>query len=420
MPRFPFLPFLTLLFFLLAACQPNEVDSPTAVSPLTELPTLAAPPAVLEQAQEVAVLLQEVTVNIDTEGVTAVVRGVADDACVIFEASEQSRAGTEVQLTLTAVRTQPIPCPSDQIDQPFTTHIPLATLDWPDGFYVLTVNDTISTAFPYQTSMLAGFDYEYDGPVLEGFLLLEGRVWHDLCTGEADDAQCVNGRGDGLYTPNEPSMGQVVINLNRGACPGTGTLFTTRTRPDGTFRLAGLAPGVYCVALTAVQGSNRLLLQPGVWTASPGYLSDNEVYVNIDQSRDDLYFGWDYANLPRTAADNACLNQALLVASLNYADGVTLVPGQRVTKRWEVLNSGTCTWTTSYTAVNNSNGNWIALPQRTLPGETVIIEVPLVAPEQPGTYVSRWLLQNESGEPFGIGITGTGALLAEMRVSEGE
>ncbi len=411
MLRFFLLSLLALSLFLVA-CQPDE--QPPAGPFITELPTLASL-SQLPERSEVAVLLQNVTVNIDEEGVTAVVRGLADDACLAFQSSGQSRENTNVQLNLRAVQTQPIPCPSDQIDQPFTVRLPLATLDWPDGFYVLNVNDAVSTAFPYQTSMLAGMSI--DAPAMPGFWVVEGRVWHDLCTGEADDERCVDGRGDGVYTPNEPGIGQVVIRLNRDQCPGSGTLLTTRTRADGTFRLAGLAPGAYCVAITAVEGSNSLLLQPGVWTASPDYLSDGEVYVNISDNRNDLNFGWDYDNLPRTTAESACLNQALFVAHLNHANGVTLLPGQSVSKRWEVLNSGTCTWTTSYTAVNvSSSASRMPLPQRVLPGETVIIDVPLTAPQQPGTYVTRWVLQNEAGTQFGTGITGTGALLGEMRV----
>ncbi|MCA9980499.1 MAG: hypothetical protein KDD89_06695 [Anaerolineales bacterium] len=311
------------------------------------------------------------------------------------------------------MRTQPDPCPSPQIDRPFTVRLPLATLGWPDGFYVLTIDDSISTAFPYQTSMLTGGGAQ--APAQEEFIELEGRVWHDLCTGEASDERCVDGRGDGRYDATEPGLGQVIVSLNRDACPGSGTLLTTRTQADGTFRFAGLVPGRYCVMLTAVQGSNRLRLQPGRWTASPDYLSDGVVYTTVEADSTNLDFGWDYANLPRNTAAEACINQALLVSEVNYAEGVTLLPGQSVRKAWQVLNSGTCTWNAAYTLVNTA-GEAVPLPQRVLPGEVVILEVPLLAPAQPGTYVGRWLLQSDAGEQFGVGITGAAALVSEMRV----
>lgn len=407
------------LLGLFVACQPAELP-PTEVAPTlsetlpaTLLATEPSTPALDDMAaQEVQVILQEVTVNIDQEGVTAVVRGVANDACLTFEVREQRRENVNVNLDITAVRTQADPCPSPELDRPFTARLPLATLGWPDGFYVLTINDTVSTGFPYQTVMLSGGGMEV--PAQEDFLELEGRVWHDLCTG-GEDERCVNGRGDGVYTAGEPGLAQVTVSLNRDTCPGSGTLLTTRTQFDGRFRFAGLVPGSYCVAITAGQGANRALLQPGVWTASPEYLSDEVVYVDVNSDRANLDFGWDYANLPRDTSGGACINQALFVQHLNHAGGVTLSPGQSVVKGWRVLNSGTCSWSTEYDVVGNLGGA-VAFPQRVLPGETVDLEVPLVAPQQAGAYVGRWVLQNEAGERFGIGITGTGALTAELLV----
>jgi hypothetical protein len=408
------------LLLLLVGCQTADEQSSTDGALSTAVPTIAS--LAIDQdggkpsasATEVSVVLQEVTVNIDQEGITAVVRGLANETCLSFDSLSQERNNANVDVLITAVRNAMTPCPTPQneLSYPFVARIPLATVGWPDGFYVLTINDRISTAFPYQASMLSGGGMQ--APAQEAFIEIEGRVWHDLCTG-AGDERCANGRGNGVYAESEPGIGQVTISLNRDQCPGSGTLLTTRTQADGTFRFAGLVPGTYCVAITAVQAGNRALLQPGVWTASPEYLSDATVYVNVSQDASDLNFGWDYDLLPRTVAEGQCINQALLVEHLNYGGGVTLLPGQGVRKGWRVLNSGTCTWTTAYSVVGTAGGA-IPLPQRVLPGESTEIEAPLIAPQTPGNYVVRWVLQDGEGERFGIGITGNGALTAEMLV----
>jgi hypothetical protein len=37
------------------------------------------------------------------------------------------------------------------------------------------------------------------------------------------------------------------------------------------------------------------------------------------------------------------------------------------------------------------------------PGETVELRIPLTAPDEEGEYQASWMLNNEFGNPFGIG-----------------
>ena len=84
-------------------------------------------------------------------------------------------------------------------------------------------------------------------------------------------------------------------------------------------------------------------------------------------------------------------------------------PGQPFTKIWRVKNTGTCTWNTSYRVVY-SNGNEpaaimggqpVAVQGQVPPGGTYDIQVNLVAPQKPNTYVGYWQMENSRGGAFG-------------------
>ncbi|MCA9980500.1 MAG: hypothetical protein KDD89_06700 [Anaerolineales bacterium] len=94
--------FLGCLILVLGACQAADMTDSTAVPTLPTPTLLPVSPTdnapALDLAHEVAVVLQEVTVNIDQEGVTAVVSGLANDACLTFEVRDQSRSNANVNL----------------------------------------------------------------------------------------------------------------------------------------------------------------------------------------------------------------------------------------------------------------------------------------------------------------------------------
>jgi ABC-type amino acid transport substrate-binding protein/heat shock protein HslJ len=84
-------------------------------------------------------------------------------------------------------------------------------------------------------------------------------------------------------------------------------------------------------------------------------------------------------------------------------------PGQSFTKVWRVRNTGTCTWNSSYQlvyATGNSpaaimGGQPAAVQGQVAPGGTYDAQVNLIAPQQPGTYIGYWQMENGRGQAFG-------------------
>jgi hypothetical protein len=106
---------------------------------------------------------------------------------------------------------------------------------------------------------------------------------------------------------------------------------------------------------------------------------------------------------------------------VNIEDGTEMQAGQRFTKIWRLTNAGACTWTREYQAIwfyGTRLGDSTAIPltRNVAPGESIEIEVEMVAPQIPGTYRSDWKLQNSSGVPFGIGPSGNSTFWVEILV----
>lgn len=96
---------------------------------------------------------------------------------------------------------------------------------------------------------------------------------------------------------------------------------------------------------------------------------------------------------------------------VSIPDDTQMLPGQTFTKIWRLKNSGTCTWTTSYSIALFSGEAMgapasVPMPKNVAPGETVDISVELVAPQTAGTYQGNWKLRNASNTWFGIGPNG--------------
>jgi hypothetical protein len=89
-------------------------------------------------------------------------------------------------------------------------------------------------------------------------------------------------------------------------------------------------------------------------------------------------------------------------------DDTVLQPDQSFTKTWRLQNSGTCTWTTDYAVAFFSGDQMDAPASVTLagdvaPGQSVDIDVDMVAPGKAGKYQGNWKLRNASNVLFGIG-----------------
>ena len=99
------------------------------------------------------------------------------------------------------------------------------------------------------------------------------------------------------------------------------------------------------------------------------------------------------------------LDKASFVSE-NYPDNSILKPGEAFTKTWEIKNTGASTWTTNYhlVLIASPEGNTlgsvpqISFSQQTSPGETMLLSVPLTAPQSEGIYSVYWAIINEAGE----------------------
>ncbi len=111
-----------------------------------------------------------------------------------------------------------------------------------------------------------------------------------------------------------------------------------------------------------------------------------------------------------TLTPRPCVNQASPGSPIDVTvpDDTVMRPGQVFTKVWRVVNTGTCTWTPSYSLVWFSGARLGAsaaypLGREVRPGEAVDLAVDMVAPLAPGVYQSYWKLRAADGSLFGIG-----------------
>ena len=92
----------------------------------------------------------------------------------------------------------------------------------------------------------------------------------------------------------------------------------------------------------------------------------------------------------------------------NPPDGALLQPGEYFWKTWTLLNTGTCTWDSSYKLIFWSGelmGGLISypLPIEVLPNEQKDISIYLKAPDTDGTFTGYWQLQTPWNANFGVG-----------------
>lgn len=96
---------------------------------------------------------------------------------------------------------------------------------------------------------------------------------------------------------------------------------------------------------------------------------------------------------------------------ITIPDNSLVDAGQGFTKTWKLVNIGTCTWTTDYSArffygERMGAPESVPLQATVLPGQSVEISVDMVAPLAPGPYQGNWKLSNDNGDLFGIGPNG--------------
>ncbi len=98
-------------------------------------------------------------------------------------------------------------------------------------------------------------------------------------------------------------------------------------------------------------------------------------------------------------------NSAAYVSDVTVADGDELAPGEAFTKTWQLLNTGTCAWSKSYSVVFVSGDDMETssadLDTAVAAGAYGDVSVELTAPEDEGTFTAYWQLADASGTLFG-------------------
>ena len=128
-----------------------------------------------------------------------------------------------------------------------------------------------------------------------------------------------------------------------------------------------------------------------------------------------------------TSTPQALCNQAAAgnPIDITIPDDTLINPGQSFIKTWKLVNAGTCTWTTAYSAsffygVRMDAPESVALQEAVAPDHDVEISVEMTAPETPGSYQGNWKLSDPNGILFGIGPNGDAPFWVRIIVKENQ
>lgn len=183
---------------------------------------------------------------------------------------------------------------------------------------------------------------------------------------------------------------------------------STSTAPGG---VAFVQLFVDNVAITTSSPNNGIPTSPyfviQYWTTTPGY---HTIIVRATSSQGvtgqasiAINVGGNPAGPTNTP--NPCVVGARFIGDVNYPDGSQVQPGTNFQKTWQVQNTGSCIWISSYGILNVRGGSFGAPSPSSIPytqaGQTVNISVNLTAPQQPGYYTSAWQLRAPNGVTFG-------------------
>lgn len=112
---------------------------------------------------------------------------------------------------------------------------------------------------------------------------------------------------------------------------------------------------------------------------------------------------------PTATTPATCTNAATFVADVTIPDGSQILAGAEFLKTWRIQNSGTCTWDGRYHFVHAGGPvlgavvENMQLPTTIAPGQTIDLNIQMLAPVTPGSYQSDWKLQSPQGAFFGVG-----------------
>lgn len=131
------------------------------------------------------------------------------------------------------------------------------------------------------------------------------------------------------------------------------------------------------------------------------------------------------ANATSTVSDVPC-NRASFVRDVTIPDDSVITPNSVFTKIWELKNTGSCTWDSTYSVVFAGRGDALSGPASTLfpdntkiqPGQSVQIAVAMRSPDKLGDYKGYWMLRSGDNKLFGLGEKGAAPFYVQMKVAE--
>lgn len=108
---------------------------------------------------------------------------------------------------------------------------------------------------------------------------------------------------------------------------------------------------------------------------------------------------------PTQPFDSFCTDSLTFIKDNSIPDGSEVKPGEKLDKRWEVENSGTCNWDQRY-RIRLIGGPHLGAPgeQALFPargGSRAELRMIFTAPNEADRYRSAWQAYNPQGEPFG-------------------
>ena len=111
---------------------------------------------------------------------------------------------------------------------------------------------------------------------------------------------------------------------------------------------------------------------------------------------------------PPASGDIKPCYSANFVSDVTIPDGTIVNPGSTFMKTWRVLNSGSCTWDSTYKFVfvdgDIMGGGYVySFPGVAGPGQTVDIPIQLYAPQVAGSYTGTWKIEAPDKTIFGVG-----------------
>jgi len=100
-----------------------------------------------------------------------------------------------------------------------------------------------------------------------------------------------------------------------------------------------------------------------------------------------------------------CTPNSDFESDVTIPDNMEITCNSEFTKTWEITNNGTCDWQTNFFLKHTggdglSEVDSVAVPPAKV-GETVQVSVRMKAPEQPGTYTSKWQVCASPSQCFG-------------------